>query len=192
MKHFMGRDMIKKEENGAITLFVLMACLFFVFILGGVYISNLNKMQNQEQQLQQIKDNYARTIQEYDEQVEPKPKEIYSVPGLEEEVANNMDLFDYEIISDEEIEATGFAEDLPKKTARITRIKDMYCNSVHDGIYNPEVGEKVCTYYDIKNYKGKNISDTLVIPYQAKINGEMYRITEVNLWVYGVRRLARI
>lgn len=61
----------------------------------------------------------------------------------------------------------------------------MYCNSVYGGIYNPEVGAKVNTYYQIKNYKGKDISDTLVIPYQAKINGEMYRITEVNLLVYG-------
>ena len=185
-------DMIKKGENGAITLFVLMACLFFVFILSGVYISNLNNMQMQEQQLEQIKDNYARTITNFEEQVAPKPKEIYSESGLEEEAENNMDLFDYEIISNEEIEATGFAEDLPKKTARITRIKDMYCNSVDGGIYNPEVGAKVNTYYQIKNYKGKDISDTLVIPYQAKINGEMYRITEVNLWVYGVRKLSRI
>ncbi len=182
---FFTNDMIKKGENGAITLFVLMACLFFVFILSGVYISNLNKMQMQEQQLEQIKDNYARTITNFEEQAGPKPKEIYSESGLEEEAENNIDLFEYEIISNEEIEDTTFAQSLPKKTARITRIKDMYCNSVYGGIYNPEVGAKVNTYYQIKNYKGKDISDTLVIPYQAKINGEMYRITEVNLWVYG-------
>ena len=180
-------DMIKKGENGAITLFVLMACLFFVFILSGVYISNLNKMQMQEQQLEQIKDNYARTITNFEEQVAPKPKEIYSESGLEEEAENNIDLFEYEIISNEEIEDTTFAQSLPKKTARITKIKDMYCNSVDGGIYNPEVGAKVNTYYQIKNYKGKDISDTLVIPYQAKINGEIYRITEVNLLVYGCK-----
>ena len=182
---FFTNDMIKKGENGAITLFVLMACLFFVFILSGVYISNLNKMQMQEQQLEQIKDNYARTITNFEEQAGPKPKEIYSESGLEEEAENNIDLFEYEIISNEEIEDTTFAQSLPKKTARITKIKDMYCNSVYGGIYNPEVGAKVNTYYQIKNYKGKDISDTLVITYQAKINGEMYRITEVNLWVYG-------
>ena len=182
---FFTNDMIKKEENGAITLFVLMACLFFVFILSGVYISNLNKMQMQEQQLEQIKDNYARTITNFEEQAGPKPKEIYSESGLEEEAENNIDLFEYEIISNEEIEDTTFAQSLPKKTARITKIKDMYCNSVDGGIYNPEVGAKVNTYYQIKNYKGKDISDTLVIPYQAKINGEMYRITEVNLYLYG-------
>ena len=42
----MDRNRIKnrKNERGAITLFVLLACLFFVFILTGVYVYNLNKM----------------------------------------------------------------------------------------------------------------------------------------------------
>ena len=57
----------KKEEKGAITLFVLLACLFFVFILSGVYISNLNKMQVQEQEIKQIQDNYARELNRIDE-----------------------------------------------------------------------------------------------------------------------------
>ena len=39
-----------KNEKGAITLFVLMACLFFVFILSTTYISNMNKLQIQESQ----------------------------------------------------------------------------------------------------------------------------------------------
>ena len=45
-----------KNEKGAITLFVLMACLFFVFILSTTYISNMNKLQIQE--------NYAKEIEE--------------------------------------------------------------------------------------------------------------------------------
>ena len=57
----------KKGEKGAITLFVLLACLFFVFTLAGVYISNLNKQQTQEQQLRQIQENYARNIDRIDE-----------------------------------------------------------------------------------------------------------------------------
>ena len=50
------------SEKGAITLFVLLACLFFVFILAGTYISNLNKLQVQEQYIKQIQENYAREI----------------------------------------------------------------------------------------------------------------------------------
>lgn len=57
----------KKGEKGAITLFVLLACLFFVFTLAGVYISNLNKQQTQEQQLRQIQENYARNLERKDE-----------------------------------------------------------------------------------------------------------------------------
>lgn len=53
-----------KNEKGAITLFVLMACLFFAFILSTTYISNMNKLQIQEQQLKQIQENYAKEIEE--------------------------------------------------------------------------------------------------------------------------------
>lgn len=56
-----------KKEKGAITLFVLVACLFFVFVLGGVYIFTLNKIQTQEQNLKQIQENYARDITRIDE-----------------------------------------------------------------------------------------------------------------------------
>ncbi len=57
----------RKNERGAITLFVLLACLFFVFILTGVYVYNLNKMQTQEQNIKQIQENYARDINNIDE-----------------------------------------------------------------------------------------------------------------------------
>ena len=57
----------KKREKGAITLFVLLACLFFVFILTGVYLSNLNRLQVQEQEVQQIHDNYAKDIDRAEE-----------------------------------------------------------------------------------------------------------------------------
>ena len=65
----MDRNRIKnrKRERGAITLFVLIACLFFVFVLTGVYVYNLNKMQTQEQQIRQIQENYARDIDNIDE-----------------------------------------------------------------------------------------------------------------------------
>ena len=57
----------KKNENGAITLFVLLTCLFFVFILTGVYISNLNRLQVQEQEVTQIQENYAKDLSRVDE-----------------------------------------------------------------------------------------------------------------------------
>ena len=56
-----------KKEKGAITLFVLVACLFFVFVLAGAYLFTLNKLQSQEQDLKQIQENYARDITRIDE-----------------------------------------------------------------------------------------------------------------------------
>ncbi len=56
-----------KQERGAITLFVLLACLFFVFILTGTYLSNLNRLQVQEQEVKQIQENYAKDIERVDE-----------------------------------------------------------------------------------------------------------------------------
>ena len=56
------KNIIKKSEKGAITLYVLLACLFFVFTLTGVYISNLNNLKSQEQDIKQIQENYAREL----------------------------------------------------------------------------------------------------------------------------------
>ena len=55
------------KEKGAITLFVLLACLFFVFILTGVYLLNLNRLQVQEQDVKQIQENYAKEINNVEE-----------------------------------------------------------------------------------------------------------------------------
>ena len=57
----------KKREKGAISLFVLIVCLFFVLILMGVYLSNINRLQVQEQEVQQIQDNYAKELDRVDE-----------------------------------------------------------------------------------------------------------------------------
>lgn len=56
-----------KQEKGSITLFVLVACLFFVLILVGAYTFTLNKIQTQEQNLKQIQENYSRDIPRIDE-----------------------------------------------------------------------------------------------------------------------------
>ncbi len=56
-----------KKENGVITLFVLLACLFIALILIGVYLSNLNRLQVQEQDVKQIQENYAKEINDVEE-----------------------------------------------------------------------------------------------------------------------------
>ena len=95
---------------------------------------------------------------------------IYSEPGLEGKIAP-QELFNYEPISNAEISATTY-DDLPTKEARITGIKPEYCNDNGgiDGSYDD-------TNYEIR-YEG--ITDTLVVPYQIEIDGEMYKVTEVN------------
>ncbi len=90
--------------------------------------------------------------------------EIYSEPGAEEQIAPT-DLFNFEII------------DSSAKTAKILGIKSQYCNV---GGFNTETQKEDLpdTNYRI-NYSG--ITDTLVIPYQTEIDGEIYTITEVDL-----------
>ena len=92
------------------------------------------------------------------------------------------ELFNYEPIktgSNNKIASTGDMSSLPLKEAKITGIKPQYCNK--DG-YNPKTDKNDFedTNYEIK-YEG--ISDTLIIPYQVEFNGEMYKVTEVNLTV---------
>ena len=112
---------------------------------------------------------------------DPIEQEIYSVPVEESQIAPD-DLFDYEIISNAQTGSIKTSK-LPTKTARITRIKPQYCN---DNGYNPETSSNDFgdTNYAI-NYKGTIISDTLVIPNRVEIDGEMYRITEINLYAGG-------
>ena len=113
---------------------------------------------------------------------EPEDLPIYSEDIDESQIAPT-DLFDFQIIqetaSNTEVASTGMISSLPQKEARITRIKPEYCNEYG---YNPDTGNDDLedTNYEIK-YEG--ITDTLIIPYQVEINGEMYKITEVDLSV---------
>ncbi len=92
-----------------------------------------------------------------------------------------VEIFDYEIINNGETGALTL-DNLPTRTVRITKIKNDYCNGI-TGTTN--------TNYEII-YNGNKISETLIIPYQVDgkyvsegIEGEMYRIEEVNLRAYG-------
>ena len=111
---------------------------------------------------------------------------IYSADIDESKIAP-QDLFIYEPIStgsNNKIASTGDMSSLPLKEARITGIKPQYCNG---GGYDKTTGQQVLndTNYKI-NYEG--ITDTLIVPYQVEIDGEMYRVTEVNLTVTGKDR----
>lgn len=75
-----------KKEKGAITLFVLLACLFFVFTLTGVYLLLINRAQVQEQEVQQIQDNYAKNLNRIDEITEELSKS--TIVTLFQEPAN--------------------------------------------------------------------------------------------------------
>ena len=90
------------------------------------------------------------------------------------------ELFNYEPIStgsNNKIASTGDMTSLPLKEARITGIKPEYANA--EG-YNPEEKKRnlADTNYEIR-FEG--ITDTLIVPYQVQIDGEMYKVTEVNI-----------
>ena len=104
--------------------------------------------------------------------------DIYDADVSEEDIAP-VDIFNYEIISDAETGATSL-DSLPTKEARITGIKLEYCNL---GGYNPDTGikEYTDTNYEIVLKDGSKITDTLVVPYQVEIDGEMYKITEADI-----------
>ncbi len=103
--------------------------------------------------------------------------EMYEAAVNEEDIAST-DLFEYEIIDEAEIGAVTIGK-LPSKKAKILRIKQEYCSGISssDGTYEN-------TNYEII-YEGEKISDTLIIPYQVELDGEMYKITEVNLHAMG-------
>ena len=108
---------------------------------------------------------------------------IYSADIDESKIAP-QDLFNYEPIStgsNNKIASTGDMSSLPLKEARITGIKPQYCNG---GGYDKTTDQKDFndTNYKI-NYEG--ITDTLIVPYQVEIDGEIYKVTEVNLTVTG-------
>ena len=108
---------------------------------------------------------------------------IYSADIDESKIAP-QDLFIYEPIStgsNNKIASTGDMSTLPLKEARITGIKPQYCNGRG---YNKITDQRDLndTNYKI-NYEG--ITDTLIVPYQVEIDGEMYKVTEVNLTVTG-------
>ena len=55
-----------KKENGAITLFVLLAMLFFLIVIFSVFISTSNKKQSQISEIDEIKKEYEQSVNNID------------------------------------------------------------------------------------------------------------------------------
>ena len=66
--------MIKNQE-GSVTLFVLIAVLFFSIILLSVYNNNMNKLQTQDRDITKIQEAYEKDANEiYEKAVENSTK----------------------------------------------------------------------------------------------------------------------
>ena len=138
----------EKQEKGAITLFVLLACLFFVFILTGVYLSNLNRLQVQEQEVQQIHDNYAKDIDRVEEIYEELAKS--AIVTLRQEPSNGT--------WTKEVTLTGNAKVDEKSTATIKYYS-----------FNQKSTENNLTEDDWKTVSGTNVKELVDVEYENKI-----------------------
>ncbi len=47
-----------KEQNGSITLFVLLSIMFFVIVLVGLYMNSSYKIQKQQKEIEKIQRSY--------------------------------------------------------------------------------------------------------------------------------------
>ena len=97
---------------------------------------------------------------------------IYSVEVEESDIAP-QEIFKIET-EDGKVASINDDVVLPTKTAKITGIKEEYCNH--------REGEEGDTNYEI-NYNGTKINDLLIIPYRVEVDGEWYVVSEVSLEV---------
>ena len=166
-------------------LLLILAGITISYITGGGQIDKtqvaMNEYDNADKKQQDIIDD----INDYNKQeIDLEP--VYSEEGAEDNIAP-LDLFEYEIINDGSV-ASSYMQNLPTKTARIKGIKPEYID-IQEISYNE-------WYYKIK-YEG--ITDVLVIPYEVELdknanvteNGEMYKITEVDLAVKGYKEFSK-
>lgn len=72
---------MKKFEKGSITLFVLIAIIFFIIIASGVYISIRNKNISQDNDTQKIEEQYNKDVQNIDNIYEEELKRENNIIG---------------------------------------------------------------------------------------------------------------
>lgn len=75
-----------KKENGAITLFVLLAMLFFMIAIFSLFVASSNKEQSQASEVDKIKQEYQKSIDNIDE--------IYTKTFIEN-LSNTLKIGDY-------------------------------------------------------------------------------------------------
>ena len=161
-----------RKEKGAITLFVLLTCLFFAFILTGVYLSLMNRLQVQEQEVQQIHDNYAKNLDRVDEIYEELSKSAIVTLGQEPENG----------VWTTEVTLVGNA-----------RMDELSTATIEEYIFNQESTEDNQSSWSWQAVSGTNIKE-LVDVRQPGItengryyfwikdsDGEVYRSNEVNV-----------
>ena len=113
-KIIIKNNIIRNSEKGAITLYVLLACLFFVFTLTGLYISNMNRLKSQEKSIKQIQENYQR--------------ELNRIDSVYEEMRSPLKIGDYiDYVPDEN--TTGYSQNqltstITGSTSNITIFQD--------------------------------------------------------------------
>ena len=189
--------MYKNTKEKGITLVVLVITIILLLILAGITISYItggglidktqvamNEYENADKKQQDIIDEINEKNKE---EIDLEP--VYSEEGAEDNIAP-AELFTYEIINDGSV-ATTYMDKLPTKTVRIKGIKPEYCNvNGYDPIKDETNPELTNTFYEII-YNGNKIEDVLIIPYEVELdenanvteNGEMYKVTEVDLSV---------
>ena len=52
--------MIKSNEKGSITLFVILSMITFLIVVGGVYMNSSNKVRQQDSQIRKIQQQYEK------------------------------------------------------------------------------------------------------------------------------------
>ncbi len=74
-KSYEDKDKNKlRKENGSVSLFVLISCLFFLFIATGVYMNLVNKDRNLNAQISKIQENYELDKEKiYNQPESPEP-----------------------------------------------------------------------------------------------------------------------
>lgn len=79
MKNIIKFFNVKKDEKGSITLFILLAILFFLIVIVSLYYNLSNKNTSQRREIENIKRNYGESTLE-------EIKEIYddTISGLED------------------------------------------------------------------------------------------------------------
>ena len=142
-----------RRERGAITLFVLIACLFFVFILTGVYLSLINRSQVQEQEVQQIKENYAKNINRIDEIYEELAKN--AIVTLRQESVNG--------IWTKEVALIGNA-----------RIPEVSTATIVGYIFNQESTENNVSNWEWETVIGNNIKELVDIRKEGVTENGIY------------------